>query len=112
MGCSCVISKSVFSFPKTYSSFVTSLWESTLLLTLMSQLPAMQAGQLLHEALLCLHAVLLACNQTPNMPFMLPWPTPQCLSHARAAFITEMKGNQDHSKHATIACMRRCLTVP
>jgi len=57
-------------------NLVTSMWESTLLLTLVSQLSAMQVSQLLHEALLCLDAVLLACNQTPDMPFMLTWPTP------------------------------------
>jgi len=91
MGCSCVISKSAFSLPIIHSSVVTSLGESTLLLTLVSQLPAMQASQLLHKALLCLHAVLLACNQTPDVPFMLPWPTPQCLSHTQTAFISEMK---------------------
>ena len=75
MGCSCVISRSASNFRMKYNLFMTSVWESTLLLTLVCQLSAMQVSQLLHEALLCLHAVLFACKQTPDMPFMLPGPT-------------------------------------
>lgn len=41
----------------------------------------MQAGQLLHEALLGLEAVLLACHQGLRMPLMVPRPTPQRLLH-------------------------------
>ncbi len=91
-------------------SFVTTVWEGTLLLTLVSQLPAMQTSQLLHEALLCLHAVLLACNQTPDMPFMLPWPTPQCLSHAHTALKLEMRARSGSFRRACYEYLHEILS--
>ena len=81
----------------------------TLLLGFIGQCLAMQARQLLHQALLGFDIVLLGCHQTSHMPLMLCRATPQGLYSHQLMHL--LGGTHTHSDSGWAFCKRKTLAM-